>query len=87
MPLTPAERTLRAKLAAHTLHAQVDGRAHTEPARAAAMARFEKQVDPLGVLTLQERARRAESAKKAYFTGLAFKASKARRVRAGGDAA
>lgn len=86
MPLTPAERTLRARVAAHTLHSKVDSRAHTEPARAAAMARFEKEVDPLGVLTPQERARRAESAKRAYFAGLALKSSKARRARSDGAA-
>lgn len=86
MSLTPSERSTRARLAAHTLHASVDGAAHTEPARAAAMARFEKQVDPLGVLSPRERARRAEHAKKAYFTGLSLKAAKARRARKEGAA-
>lgn len=86
VPLTPAERSLRAKLAAHTLHASVDSRVHTEPGRAAFLARFEKQVDPTGILDPKERARRAESARRAYFAGLALKSSKARRAR-GGDAA
>lgn len=85
--LTPSERSLRAKLAAHTLHASVDSRAHTEPGRAAFLARFEKQVDPQGVLSPEERSRRAEQAKRAYFARLALKSSKARRLRAGGDAA
>lgn len=79
--LTPAEKTLRARLAAHTLHAQVDGRTHTAPARAAFNARFEKQVDPDGILAPAERARRAESARKAYFAGLALKSARARRKR------
>lgn len=81
MALTPSERILRARLAAHVLHASVDSREHTKPARRAFMARFEDQVDPDRVLTSAERARRAEHAKKAYFTQLAFKSAKARRRR------
>jgi len=88
MGLTPAERTLRAKLAAHTLHAQVDSRVHTEPARTAFLARFDKQVDPTGQLDPGERTRRAEQARRAYFAGLALRSSKIRRARkAGGDVA
>lgn len=83
--LTPAERTLRARLAAHTLHASVDSTAHTEPARKAFLARFEHQVDPDGKLPEAERMRRAEHARKAYFTRLALKSAIARRK--GGDAA
>jgi hypothetical protein len=77
--LTPNERTMRARLAAHVLHASVDSRQHTEPARQAFMARFEDQVDPDRVLSPIERARRAEHAKKAYFTRLALKSAQARR--------
>ena len=79
--MTPAERSLRARMAAHALHASVDSRNHTEPARRAFMARFEDQVDPERVLPPAERARRAEQAKKAYFTRLALKSSQARRDR------
>ena len=79
MGLTPAERTLRARLAAHTLHATVDSREHTEPARKAFMDRFEDQVDPDRVLPPAERRRRAEQAKKAYFTRLALKSVQARK--------
>ena len=78
-PLTPAERTMRARLAAHTLHSQVDSCAHTEPARRAANDRFERQVDPDGILAPEERQRRAEQAKKAYFTSLALRSAKVRR--------
>jgi hypothetical protein len=42
------------------------------------MKRFERQVDPDGVLSEAERLRRAESAKKAHFARLAFLSSKAR---------
>jgi hypothetical protein len=46
------------------------------------MARFERQVDPDGELSLQERARRAEHARKAYFTALALKSAEVRRRKA-----
>jgi hypothetical protein len=85
MGLTPGERTLRARLAAHTLHATVDSREHTEPARKAFMDRFEDQVDPDRLLSPSERRRRADQAKKAYFTRLALKSVQARK-RARGNA-
>ena len=82
-PLTPEQRTLRARLAAHTMHSRVaDERAHTAPARAAFNARWEKEVDPDGILPPAERSRRAEHARKAYFTALALKSAKARSARA-----
>lgn len=85
MALTPSERTLRARLAAHTLHGRVDSTKHTEPARAAFLSRFEHEADPDGVLPELERKRRAAQLKKAYFTRLALKSAQARRN--GGDAA
>jgi len=81
--LTPAERTLRARLAAHTMHAQHDARETTAAARAAFLDRFEAEVDPDGVLTPEERRRRAEHARSAYFTRLAFERAKARRAERG----
>ena len=73
------ERILRARLAAHLLHARItDPAGHTAPARAAFLSRFEREVDPDGVLDPQERARRAEHAKKAYFLRLALASRKAR---------
>ena len=86
-PLTPEQRSLRARLAAHSLHAKVDSVAHTAPAREAFLARFEAEVDPEGVLPEHERKRRAEHARTAYFTKLALASSRARRRTAGGDAA
>jgi hypothetical protein len=78
---SPAERALRARLAAHSLHASVsDPAAHTAPARRAFLDRFEREVDPEGVLPLQERQRRAEHARKAYFLRLALASAKARRA-------
>lgn len=83
MPVAPkSERRLRAQLAAHTSWANtVDPTARTAPARQAMMQRFEDQVDPDGKLTAQERTRRAEHARKAYFTSLALKSAQSRRAR------
>lgn len=80
MALTPSERSLHARMAAHRQHAA--GRTNTAPARAAFLDRFEREVDPDLTLDPAERARRAEHARKAYFTGLALKSAKARRQRA-----
>lgn len=75
-----AERIIRARIAAHALHAKVsDPTAFTAPARAAFLSRFEREVDPEGVLDPKERARRAEHAKKAYFLKLAISSREARR--------
>jgi len=79
MTLTASERTMRARAAAYAMHARHDLRKVTQPGRDAFTARFEKQVDPEGVLPEAERIRRAECAKKAHFTALAFQSAKARR--------
>jgi hypothetical protein len=74
-----SRRVLQARMAAHALHAKVtDPTAHTAPAREVFLSRFEREVDPDGVLSPQERARRAEHAKKAYFLSLAAASRKAR---------
>ena len=80
--LTPEQRALRARIAAHSLHAKVaDPSAHTAPARRAFLDRFEREVDPEGTLPPEERARRAEHARKAYFAALALKSARARSKR------
>ena len=82
MPDTPQQRALRARLAAHTLHAKVaDSAAHTAPARKAFLDRFEREVDPDGVLSPDERVRRASHARKAYFLASALKRTQSRRPR------
>lgn len=81
MSLTPGERTLRSRLAAHTLHAHGDSNAIAARARAGFLARFEREVDPDGVLSEAERAKRAEHARRAYFARLALKSARARRAR------
>lgn len=83
--LTPAERSLRARIAAHSLHATVDAQEHTAPARKAFLDRFEREVDPDGILPEAERRRRAGHARKAHFTRLALASSRARK-KGGGDA-
>jgi hypothetical protein len=81
--LTPTERSLRARLAAHASWANTRDRStRTAPARRAAMDRYERQVDPKGELAPGERARRAEQAMRAHMTRLAYKSAKARRRRA-----
>ena len=78
--LAPSERTLRARLAVETSWANTsDPSQRTAAARAAFADRFQRQVDPDGVLPPEERARRAEHARRAYFTGLALKSVRARR--------
>lgn len=78
--MTPAERVLRARIAVHTSWANTPDRAaRTRHGTEALLARFERQVDPEGVLEPAERERRVESAKRAYFSALALKGMQARR--------
>lgn len=86
--LTPSERSMRASIAAHTSWAKTpDPAARTAPARTAALARFEREVDPDGVLPDAERIRRAEHARKAYFQQLAYRSARARRAKGAGEGA
>jgi len=73
-----SHRSTRSRLAAHVLHSKYDSRDLTAAARAAFMARFEKQVDPDRCLDPIERSRRAEHAKKAHFLAMAIRSAKAR---------
>lgn len=86
--LTPSERILRARLAAHKSWANTDDPgARTAPGRAAMRQRFEDQVDPDRVLSESERARRADHEFRSYMAGLSLKSSKVRRARKAGGAA
>ena len=78
--LSPSQRSLRARLAAHAMHAN-DSRAVTANARKAFVERFERQVDPDCVLPVAERQRRAEHAMCAHITRLALRSAQARRTR------
>ena len=89
--LSPTERSLRARLAAYAMHAQHDSRHTSAPGRAAFLARFEADVDPDRRFDPEERRRRAEHARSAYFARLALASVAARRAkrasRTGGDSA
>lgn len=78
----PEERALIARLAAHESWAQtVDRAARTAPGREALADRFIREVDPDGTLDPVERAKRAESARRAFYTRLSLKSAQARRAR------
>lgn len=80
MPQVTAEiRQLNARIAAHTLHSRVaDPAAHTEPARQGFRRKFEREVDPDGLLDPDERERRADHAMKAHMARLRVKALRAK---------
>lgn len=79
----PGDRHLRAQIAAHTRWAYTPDRtAATASARAAFLARFERLVDPDGVLEPAERHKRAENARRAHFASMSLKAAQARKARA-----
>lgn len=82
LSLSPEERTLRARMAAHTLHSKYDGREITASARAAGPGSDDywlEQVDPDQELDPKERARRASHAKRAHYQRLALKSAISRR--------
>lgn len=79
--MTPAQRSANARIAALTLHSQVDSRQHTVRARRGAFARFEAQVDPEGVLAPEERERRARLAQRAHMSRIAMLSAQRRRLK------
>lgn len=80
--MSPEERSERARIAAHRLHATHDSRTITANARAAFLDRFAREVDPDGTLSPEERDRRAAHARKAYFRALALRSAQTRRQKA-----
>ena len=64
-----------------------DVQARMAPAWRGQLARFEREVDPTGVLPDAERARRAEQARRAHLAQLSLKAVQARRAKAARRAA
>lgn len=77
------DRSQAAKIAAHSRWAnEPDRSAATQAARDGLMRKFEDQVDPTRALPVEERALRAESARKAHFQRLALASAKARRAKA-----
>lgn len=82
MPLTPNERSMRARIAANERWAKHDSRAHAAKMRAAQDAKWLDRVDPDRELPEAERQRRAEAARRAHFQRLAYRSARARRERA-----
>jgi truncated hemoglobin YjbI len=81
--LTPQQRSLRASLAAHEMHARNDSREITANARAAFLKRFLDEVDEATPgLPEAERLRRAAHLRAAHMKRLSLASSKARARRA-----
>jgi hypothetical protein len=76
MPLTRDQRAFYGRMGAHAVHARYDARDLTAAARAKFLERFEDEVDPERKLPADERARRAEHARKLYFSRLRMKRGK-----------
>lgn len=80
-PTTAADRRRIAKVAANTRWAHEEDRsAATQPARDGLYRRFEDEVDPERRLSPEERGKRVESARRAYYQRLALKSAQARRA-------
>lgn len=86
--MTPAQKALRARMAAHVRWSgPEDPQQATAPARAAGpgqLAYWERKVDPDGSLPPAERTRRAEHAKRAHYARLAIASAQARANRSAG---
>ncbi len=84
--VTRSDRQAIGRLGAHSKWAQTEDRsAATQPARDALMRKFEDEVDPDRKLPADERAKRAESARRAYYQRLSLKAAAARRAKKKGS--
>lgn len=80
--MTPAQRSLRARIAAHKSWANTPNRtARTNAARKAANDRFEKMVDPEGVLPPHVRKQLAASERSAHFSKMALRSAESRRAK------
>jgi hypothetical protein len=76
--MTPAQRKLRAQIAANTRWSRESPAANAARGQAGLLARFEREVDPTGELLAPERARRADAAYRAHMQRLALRSSRAR---------
>lgn len=82
MTLSSEEAAQIGRIGAHVRWSrETDRAAATAPATAGFMARFEREVDPDGVLDPRERAIRADHARKAHMARLSRKAAAARAAR------
>lgn len=77
--MTPEQRSLRARIAAHTRWGNTDDTlAAIAKMRQAGMDRFERQADPDGALSPQVRARKAANLRTAFYLRLSAAGVKAR---------
>lgn len=82
MPLTPAERSLRASIAAHTRWAnssKAERQRIADNGQAGLLRKFAAEIDPDGTLPADERDRRARNALHAHMKRLALHSSQTRR--------
>lgn len=76
--MTPAERRAWGRVGGLTAQARYGGVAMTKPARDGFRAKWERLVDPAGVLDPRERTRRAERALRAHMVTLAMASARVR---------
>ena len=86
-PMTPGERTLRARAAAYAMLAKHGSRKGALRGQAALLAKFERQVDPDRLLAPEERRLRALHARRAHMARLALASARSRRAKRGGGRA
>jgi hypothetical protein len=80
MSMSPEERSLRARMAAHNRWAKEENRpAATQPARDAYLQKFLDEVDPDGELPEAERRKRADNARAAHLARMRYEGLKKRR--------
>jgi hypothetical protein len=86
--LTPEQRTLRARLAAHASWANTEDRSARSAtgyqSSPSSVEYWERQIDPDCVLNPEQRRLRATSARDAHMARLSFNASRARARKTGG---
>lgn len=78
--LTPEQRSQRARLAALTRWSREDPTAAVHKMQNGIQAKYERQVDPEGVLPDAERMRRADAARKADLAARSFRSSRTRKT-------
>lgn len=79
-----SDRALIARVAAHTRWAKEPDRTEaTSAARRGLDEKWAREVDPLGVLPVEELERRVDSLRRAHMTRMALASARARRAKAG----
>ncbi|MEX0781256.1 MAG: hypothetical protein WD557_01305 [Dehalococcoidia bacterium] len=73
-----------ARMGGYAVQSQQDTGPRLVKARAAFASKFHRDVDPEGVLSPEERDRRAAAARKLFYVGMAYKSAEAQRRRKAG---